>query len=158
MFSYFFTYFLQIYSKFIWFLIEFNQILWSIIELIDFEWIILEFLFFSNFGVRHVASQRFFHENQHVCVFWDHIVIVLHFFEIKKTLSYGPFGAKLRGASFVFRKNMKTWQSGPKKHKHVDFREKTNWEATCLIPKLEKNKCPDIIYSKLINSIIYNQI
>ena len=42
-------------------------------------------LFFSNFGVRHVASQRFFHGKQHVCVLLDHIVIFLAFFGVKKT-------------------------------------------------------------------------
>ena len=55
-------------------------------------------------------------------------------------LSYGPFGAKLRCASFLIRKNQEKWQYGPKKLKSVDFREKNLWEATCLTPKLEKTK------------------
>ena len=42
-------------------------------------------IFFSNFGVRHVVSQSFFHENQHFCVLFDHIVIFPHLFEVKKT-------------------------------------------------------------------------
>ena len=40
---------------------------------------------FSDFGVRHVASQRFvFHENQHVCVFVGPDCHVSSFFRIKK--------------------------------------------------------------------------
>ena len=73
-------------------------------------------------------------------------------------LSYGPFVAKLRCASFLFQKNEEKWQYGPKKHKIVDFREKNLWEATCLTPTLNKNKSSDIIYSNLINLIIDNQI
>ena len=48
LFSYFVTYFLQIYSSFTWFLIEINEIWLRIIKLIDFEWIILDNLFFAT--------------------------------------------------------------------------------------------------------------
>ena len=50
------------------------------IELGNFEWILLEDLFFPV-----LVLGIFFHENQHVCVFLDHIVIFLDFFELKKT-------------------------------------------------------------------------
>ena len=39
-------------------------------------------------------------------------------------LSLRRFGAKLRCASFLIRKNDKKSQYGPKKHKNVDVREK----------------------------------
>ena len=43
-------------------------------------------LFFSNFGVRHVASQRLFFKKNDVCRFFvDHTVMFVHFFEVKKT-------------------------------------------------------------------------
>ena len=42
-------------------------------------------MFFSNFGMRHVASQRFVQEERHCCVFLDHIVIFPRLFELKKT-------------------------------------------------------------------------
>ena len=41
-------------------------------------------LIFSNFGVRHVASQRFFDEKQHVCVFLDHVAIFPDCFALEK--------------------------------------------------------------------------
>ena len=41
-------------------------------------------IIFSNFGVRHVASQRFLRKSTFLS-FLDHIVIVLDFFEVKKT-------------------------------------------------------------------------
>ena len=39
-------------------------------------------------------------------------------------LSYGPFVAKLRCASFLLRKNQEKSQYGPKNDKNVDVREK----------------------------------
>ena len=42
--------------------------------------------------------------------------------------------------------------------KHVDFREQQSLRSYIPHPKVAKNECSDIIYSKLINSIIYNQI
>ena len=48
------------------------------------------FYFFYNFGMARVASQRFFHEEQHFGVFRtilsfsDHIIIFPHIFELTK--------------------------------------------------------------------------
>ena len=50
------------------------------------------------------------------------------------------FGAKLRCASFLTRKNDKKSQYGPKKHKNVDFREKKSLRSYMPNPKVGKIK------------------
>ena len=43
------------------------------------------YLIFYKFGVMHAASQRFVLRKTTFCVFFDHIIIFHHFFELKKT-------------------------------------------------------------------------
>ena len=53
---------------------------------------------FSNFDVRHVASQRFvFTKNNIVLILFDHIVIFPYFFEFKKdALTFSEDWSKTR--------------------------------------------------------------
>ena len=59
-------------------------------------------------------------------LFWDHIIQNCTKWSNSGVhgLSYTPFVAKLRCASFLIRKNQETWQYGPTKLKNVDFPEK----------------------------------
>ena len=71
-------------------------------------------------------------------------------------LIFGPIFAKFDCASFSIQKNGEKWQYGPKKHKHVVFRKKKSLRSYMPHTKLGKNKCSDIVCSKLISLIIYN--
>ena len=55
-------------------------------------------------------------------------------------LSLRRFGAKLSCASFLIRKNQEKWKYGPKKHKHVDFRETKSLRSYMPHTKVGKNK------------------
>ena len=73
-------------------------------------------------------------------------------------LSYGPIFAKLRCASFLFRKNQEKSQYGPKKHKNVDFRKKKSLRSYMPSTKVGKIKSLCKIYSKSSHLIIHNHI
>ena len=50
------------------------------------EWIVFKLLFFFQLWCEACSfSKMFSHEKQHFCVLFDHIVIFLDFFELKKT-------------------------------------------------------------------------
>ena len=72
-------------------------------------------------------------------------------------LIFGPMFDKFHSVCFSIWKHVGKLQYGQTKLKNVVFRKKS-WRSYTPHIKVGKNKCSDIIYSHLINLIIYNQI